>query len=65
MKRYLITYRESRDSETQTCTFRGYDAGHAEERFVDSCAEEGGMQGLVIVSVTLIRPDKAIKALYA
>jgi len=45
MKRYKITYKETRDSETQSCIYRGYDADHAMERFIDSMVEDGGYFG--------------------
>jgi hypothetical protein len=54
MKRYKITYRESRDSETQSCLMFGFDSEHAAERFFDSMEEEGGTQGLQILSVSQV-----------
>jgi len=56
MKSYKITYRETRDSETQTCIYRGHDAEHAMERFIDSMVEDGGYFGPENVeSATLVK----------
>ena len=55
MKRFRIIYRESADSETQETTSRGYDSEHAGDRFLDQMNDEGGTQGLCVVSVTEIR----------
>ena len=57
MHLFKLTYRESRDSETQTCNTRGYDADHALERFLDSEVEEGaGYHPEKIVSVVKLKP---------
>ncbi len=45
MRPFKIEYRETRDSETQSCVWRGYDADHAMERFIDSMVEDGGYFG--------------------
>lgn len=55
MKMFKITYRESRDSETQTCNYRGHDSEHAMERFWDSMIEEGGCSGLEILSAVKVK----------
>lgn len=64
MNRYKVTYRQSRDSETQTCTVRAYDAEHAEDKFFDSMDEEGGIEGLIVDAVTLIKPSKQIRPIF-
>ena len=62
MKRFKITYRQGQHSETQTCLMNGYDAEHAEERFFDSMEEEGGTQGLEILStVKIVVQDGIVK----
>jgi hypothetical protein len=63
MKRYKITYKESRDSETQSCLMFGFNSKHAEERFIDSMEEEGGAQGLQILSVSQITVSNGITKL--
>ena len=68
MHLYKITYRESRDSETQTTTFRGYDADHAMERFIDSVTEECGDDyfGLEnIISAVRVKVKNGITRHYA
>ena len=60
MKRYRITYKESRGGETQETLFKGYDADHAIERFLDSCEEEGGSQGIEIVSAVQVEIKNGI-----
>ncbi len=52
MKPYWVTYTEC-DDVRQTVKWHGYDASHAEERFFESMAEDGGMQGVRILSVAL------------
>lgn len=52
MKPFLIRYKDGPEDEPQSAMFRGYDASHAEERFMDSMAEEGGIEGLRVLSVT-------------
>lgn len=59
MKRYRITYRESRDSESQHWFCRAYDKEHAEDRFLSQCEFEGGNEGIIIDAVTEIRRTKA------
>jgi hypothetical protein len=54
MKKYKITYTQSRNGEHETTIYRGYDADHAVERFLDSMEEEGGSQGIEIVSVSQV-----------
>lgn len=51
MKLYCITYRDTPSSEQQTTTFRGHDAEHAENRFLDSLESEGGNEGVIVESV--------------
>ena len=63
MKRYKITYRQSRDSETQSCLMFGFNAEHAEGRFIDSMEEEGGTQGLQVFSVSQITISNGITKL--
>jgi hypothetical protein len=63
MKRYKITYRESKDSETQSRLMFGFNSEHAEERFIDSMEEEGGTQGLQILSVSQITIKNGIAKL--
>lgn len=54
MKYYRIEYIEGGSyGELSSTVFRGYDADHAVERFMDSMGEEGGSEGIEIVSVTL------------
>lgn len=52
MKLYCITYRDTPSSEQQTTTVHGYDAEHAENRFIDSLESEGGNEGVIVESVT-------------
>jgi hypothetical protein len=50
MKNYKITYTDC--GETFTHLYRGYDANHAAERFIDSFIEEqGDCLGIEIISV--------------
>jgi hypothetical protein len=63
MKRYKITYQESRDSETQSCLMFGFNSEHAESRFFDSMEEEGGTHGLQILSVSQITISNGITKL--
>lgn len=50
MEKYKITYTDC--GETLTCIYRGYDAEHAGERFMDSFIEEqGDCLGIEIISV--------------
>ena len=66
MKLFRITYRDTPSGEQQTTTFRGYDAEHAENRFLDSLESEGGNEGVIVESVTLCRPvEKSISRFYA
>lgn len=58
MRPYRITYTEGTDGETQTVTFRGYDAAHAEERFWDDLNAFWGPEGVRVLSVTKIRTAK-------
>lgn len=53
MKPYRITWRESSDDEPQSTVFHGFDAEHAEERFLDSFESEGGSAGVIIESIRL------------
>lgn len=51
MNRYLISYYEGKGGETQKTQVRGYDEDHALERFFDSMEEEGGTQGVNVLSI--------------
>ena len=62
MKLFEITYTDS-SSETQKATFRGYNYEHAEERFLDSMDDEGGSDGVTVISVIPIK-SHFIKAPY-
>lgn len=50
MQPFIITYSEG--GETSHVQWSGYDAAHAEERFMDTMEQEGGTQGLRIIAVT-------------
>lgn len=63
MKRYKITYRQSRDCEVQSCIMFGFNSEHAESRFFDSMEEEGGTQGLEVLSVSQIKISNGITKL--
>ena len=63
MTRYKITYQESRGSETQSCIMFGFNSEHAETRFFDSMEEEGGTQGLQILSVSQVKITNGITQL--
>lgn len=65
MKLYLITYTEGfQNVETQTAIFKGCDANHAEERFMESMADEGGIEGIRVLSVSKCRTRKASKPIF-
>ena len=51
MKTFTITFTQSFNGEIETVDFRGFNAEHAEERFLDSLDEESGSQGVRILSV--------------
>jgi hypothetical protein len=64
MKRYQITYTDCGETQTWNCS--AYDAKHAEEKFWDSCENEGGSQGIRVISVSRVQPlEKRIKSFYA
>jgi hypothetical protein len=51
MKKYKIVYTDC--GEEFTCVYRGYDAEHAGERFLDSFIEEqGDCRGIEIISIS-------------
>jgi len=57
MKRFKITYTDC--GEQFTCIYRGYDAEHAGERFMDSFIEEqGDCLGIEIISVVKYKTIK-------
>lgn len=60
MNRYRITYTEGSDGETETATFKGYDADHAVERFLDALDAQGGTEGIEVLSVVLIRQHSTV-----
>ena len=50
-KRYEIEYRDYPGGPVETWRCSAYDREHAEEKFWESCADEGGAEGMSLVSV--------------
>lgn len=48
MKPYIITYSEG--GETSQSQWSGFNADHAIERFMDTMSEEGGSEGVRVLS---------------
>ena len=63
MKQYAISYRQSKGGETETTYCKGYDADHATERFMDSMAEEGGIEGVEVLDVVRVATSDGITRL--
>lgn len=61
MKSFKIRYKEGPHSEILSTIYKGHDAEHAEERFLDSMEEEGGTEGLEIVSTCQISIQDGIE----
>lgn len=63
LHRYKITYADCDETHTWNCS--AYDAFHAEEKFWDSCEDEGGSQGIRVISVSRVQSlEKRIKSFY-
>lgn len=60
MKRFKITYKDGQGSETQSCYMLGTNAEHAEMRFLDSLEEEGGNEGVEIISTCQVSVQDGI-----
>lgn len=56
MKWFSLEIRDCEEAET--VYFKGHNAAHAEERFIDSMMDNGGMEGVEVLSVKRYRSER-------